>query len=649
MSEPLASIHARASARSADPNDFDVAFGLRDSNLNDILARIYPQVHDQYLRGTETVESLRLTVDWNVTAAPTVRFSSSLRAYDALHARYQRERSQKRSEAELSAALETVKDSCIELQAKMALSLKATEKGVPRTVNLDIGLAVFATVQLGEGDVLTIVPFEARLLDEAAVRSAVRSQPLPTDAGPTCYSYEQLVMFLVNVILAPIAVTRVKAMLPSFTIPKLEYEGFELTHLGLRIENGLVVATARLVDPPPPICPKLKLQKWSLPDFRKKDKHAPPPTPPQPEPPKWPPGGAFVVVSQRLLAMVAQKELAGHENFSARGEGEWEGIRYAWRYALRIAPPRITVNDGKIRLEIAPSGMAKVKASRWPIELHYGVDVTAEKPPAATLGVSIKDGNEIDVAVVAVDPGAYNVRVSGYIPSWIRAHASKLVDELAAKISSEVKALLTGMRFVQKGLPQIDLSMAGADFLIDIESLSVVEASEKLGVGATLKLSGIVFPEPIYESTWQERDGLHGMKNVYYYSTQQERGVIGTPFYAHSKPMKGTVPIYRFRPERKGPIDASNPQQRNGYRLNQNRDMGGWTNLGIAFHAYPKAGTGLVPVYEHGAPAGSQYRLDRAGSPAFWAPALKPPPKESVEIKRAGKARDRFSVRRRKA
>jgi hypothetical protein len=63
----------------------------------------------------------------------------------------------------------------------------------------------------------------------------------------------------------------------------------------------------------------------------------------------------------------------------------------------------------------------------------------------------------------------------------------------------------------------------------------------------------------------------------------------GVSFYAHRKPVEGTVPIHQYV--------AQNPRR---YHYSPNPNVGrGWTHQDVVFHAYPTGGPDRIAIYQH--------------------------------------------------
>lgn len=63
----------------------------------------------------------------------------------------------------------------------------------------------------------------------------------------------------------------------------------------------------------------------------------------------------------------------------------------------------------------------------------------------------------------------------------------------------------------------------------------------------------------------------------------------GVGFYAHRKPVAGTLPVHQYI--------AHNPRR---YHYSPNPNVGlGWTRQDVAFHAYPAGGPDRVAIYQH--------------------------------------------------
>ena len=449
-------------------SDYDVAVGINQDMMNSIIGSIYQGLYSHFLKGSIDFKELRLSVAWDVKQPPTIVFTPSDAALAQLIQRHQEAIPAGLSETiDVKAALESSQTLTLEVTVP---EIKVTVSGISDepSVSMSVAVDVYCYVELSGDNKLSIIPFDAKVSNDDAIVQTIQQVELPkVSSGETCYEWEDLILFIVNNVVAPIAIQKAKEMLPVIEIPKLEYGDVRLAYLTLAIEDACIIATAS-VEKDKPVDPVKENSG----------------------PANWPEGGFFAVVSPTLLQIAAETAISKLGPISKSGEGHWSIFGYTWEATVNVSNPQVSLSGSDIEITFDLSGSAYASVHAWFLKTGIKYNITAISPPSIKAALTINERNEVHVLIRDVSTIMLTCKPSGDIATWITSTLLGVIcNEIGLIVVPIITLFLKNLDFKVIDIPTITIQEFGSLFKITADNLNVQGFDDKLTVTGDIVVS----------------------------------------------------------------------------------------------------------------------------------------------------------------
>ncbi|MFH1634775.1 MAG: jacalin-like lectin [Chloroflexota bacterium] len=457
--------------------DYDVAVGIYQDMINSIIDSIYQGMYPQFLKDTIDFEKLRLSVAWDVKKPPKIIFKPSDAALTQLIKQYQDAfPASYTGSTDIKAALESSQTLTIEaIVPETEVTVRSlTDHNVH--VSMSVAIDVYCHVELSDDQKLSIIPFDAKVSNLDELIQNIQDANLPEAVyGNTCYEWEDLILFIVNNVVVPVALQKAKEMIPVIKIPKLEYGDVHLAYLNMAIENSCIIATASIEKDR-----EVGLVKES------------------PDLVNWPKGGFFAEVSPNLLQLVISTALSQISPIRKQGKGWWGIFGYEWDCTINISKPQVSFSGSDIEITFDLSGLAYASVHAWVLKTGIEYKLAATSSPSIKVDLTINEQNEIHVRVKEISTFGITCTPLGDVVIWITsALLTGICNRIGLIVVPIITSFLKNLNVYVFNIPTITIQEFGSLFKITADNLNIQEFNDKMAVTGDIAVSPEI-ASPLY-------------------------------------------------------------------------------------------------------------------------------------------------------
>lgn len=452
-------------------SDYDAAVGIYQDMINSIIDSIYQGMYPQFLKDTMDFEKLRLSVAWDVKKPPKIIFKPSDAALTQLIKKYQDAFPANHTDStDIKAARESSQTLTIEaIVPETEVTVRSlTDHSIH--VSMSVAIDVYCHVELSDDQELSIIPFDAKVSNIDELIQNIQDANLPKALkGSTCYEWEDLILFIVNNVVVPVAIQRAKEMIPIIKIPKLEYGDVHLAYLNMAIENSCIIATA-------------SIEKDRDADLVKES----------PDLGNWPKGGFFANVSPNLLQLVISTALSQISPIRKQGKGWWGwGIfGYEWDCTINISKPQVSFSGNDIEITFDLSGLAYASVHAWLLKTGIEYKLAATSSPSIKVDLTINEQNEIHVRVKEISTFGITCTPLGDVVIWITsALLTGICNHIGLIVVPIITSFLKNLNVYVFNIPTITIQEFGSLFKITADNLNIQEFNDKMAVTGDIVVS----------------------------------------------------------------------------------------------------------------------------------------------------------------